>query len=47
MEKISTPPIFTIDPNDENIILEIPADIDPNEQTEPAKKEKVRDIFLF
>lgn len=40
MEKLSTPPIFTIDPNDENIILEIPADIDPNEQTEPAKKEK-------
>ena len=39
--------MFTIDPNDENIILEIPADVDPNEQTEPAKKEKVKNVFRF
>lgn len=42
MEKIPSPPVLTLDPNDDNIILEIPEDKDPNEKaTEPVKKEKV------
>jgi transcription initiation factor TFIID subunit 1 len=42
MEKIPTPPVLTLDPNDDNIILEIPEDKDPNEKSaEPVKKEKV------
>lgn len=41
MEKIPSPPVLTLDPNDDNIILEIPEDKDPNEKaTEPVKKEK-------
>ncbi|XP_061189439.1 transcription initiation factor TFIID subunit 1-like isoform X1 [Saccostrea echinata] len=41
MEKIPTPPVLTLDPNDDNIILEIPEDKDPNEKSkEPVKKEK-------
>ncbi|KAJ8298033.1 hypothetical protein KUTeg_024564 [Tegillarca granosa] len=40
MEKIPTPPVLTLDPNDDNIILEIPEDRDPNAVKEPAKKEK-------
>ncbi|XP_029644075.1 transcription initiation factor TFIID subunit 1 isoform X1 [Octopus sinensis] len=40
MDKIPGPAMLTLDPNDDNIILEVPEDIDPNEQTEPAKKEK-------
>lgn len=43
MEKIPSPPVLTLDPNDDNIILEIPEDKDPNEKTtEPVKKEKVK-----
>lgn len=43
MEKIPSPPVLTLDPNDDNIILEIPEDKDPNEKTtEPVKKEKVQ-----
>ena len=42
MEKIPEPQVLTLDPNDENIILEIPEDRDPNAQKEPiTKKEKV------
>ena len=42
MEKIPEPPVLTLDPNDDNIILEIPEDKDPNEKVaEPVKKEKV------
>lgn len=44
MDVISSPKVLTLDPNDENIILEIPDDIDPNQQTEQGtgtKKEKV------
>nr|XP_022324480.1 transcription initiation factor TFIID subunit 1-like isoform X2 [Crassostrea virginica] len=41
MEKIPEPPVLTLDPNDDNIILEIPEDKDPNEKVaEPVKKEK-------
>ncbi|XP_067663597.1 transcription initiation factor TFIID subunit 1-like isoform X1 [Haliotis asinina] len=40
MDKIPTPPVLTLDPNDENIILEIPADRDSTTESEPAKKEK-------
>ncbi|KAK3100550.1 hypothetical protein FSP39_021637 [Pinctada imbricata] len=41
MDRIPQPSILTLDPNDDNIILEIPEDKDPNEKsTEPAKKEK-------
>ncbi|XP_055893415.1 transcription initiation factor TFIID subunit 1-like isoform X2 [Biomphalaria glabrata] len=43
MDVISSPKVLTLDPNDENIILEIPDDIDPNQQTEQGtgtKKEK-------
>lgn len=42
MDKIPTPPVLTLDPNDDNIILEIPEDRDPNAVKEPAKKEKVK-----
>ncbi|KAH3835031.1 hypothetical protein DPMN_108369 [Dreissena polymorpha] len=34
--------VLTIDPNDENIILSIPEDKDPNTTETPAKKEKVK-----
>lgn len=40
MEKIPKPKILTLDPNDDNIILEIPEDRDPNAKEEPMKKEK-------
>ncbi|XP_059142595.1 transcription initiation factor TFIID subunit 1-like [Physella acuta] len=43
MDSIPSPKVLTLDPNDENIILEIPDDIDPNQQTEQGtgtKKEK-------
>ena len=33
--------MLTIDPNDDNIILEIPEDKDPTAPETPAKKEKV------
>ncbi|XP_055958756.1 transcription initiation factor TFIID subunit 1 isoform X2 [Patella vulgata] len=40
MDRIQSPPVLTLDPNDENIILSIPEDRDPNQPDEPAKKEK-------
>ncbi|XP_052795206.1 transcription initiation factor TFIID subunit 1-like [Mya arenaria] len=40
MDHIPQPQVLTIDPNDENIILEIPEDKDPNTPETPAKKEK-------
>ena len=44
MQKIPKPPILTLDPNDENIILDIPEDCNPKttEQEPATKKEKVR-----
>ena len=42
MDRIPSPRILTLDPNDENIILEIPEDKDPNAPvTTQTKKEKV------
>ena len=44
MEKIPEPPVLTLDPNDENIILNIPEDRDPTSESESqnaSKKEKV------
>ena len=44
MDQIPSPKVLTLDPNDENIILEIPDDVDPNQQedqTPETKKEKV------
>ena len=42
MDRIPSPRILTLDPNDENIILEIPEDVDPSAPVTPAaKKEKV------
>ncbi|XP_067134209.1 transcription initiation factor TFIID subunit 1 isoform X1 [Centruroides vittatus] len=40
--KLPEPKILTLDPNDENIILGIPADPDPNQQSsnEPVKEKK-------
>ncbi|ESP02189.1 hypothetical protein LOTGIDRAFT_212720 [Lottia gigantea] len=46
MDKIPSPPVLTLDPNDENIILSIPEDRDPNQPDEPAKKEKVH-FFIY
>ena len=48
MDKLPEPRILTLDPNDENIILEIPEDKDPNEKPEESssKKEKVRPLSL-
>ncbi|XP_035205757.1 transcription initiation factor TFIID subunit 1-like isoform X1 [Stegodyphus dumicola] len=42
MEKIPEPKVLTLDPNDENIILSIPDDPDPNSLTsnEPVKEKK-------
>lgn len=42
MEELPQPCILTLDPNDENIILGIPEDKDPNkeESVQPVKKEK-------
>lgn len=42
MEKIPEPKVLTLDPNDENIILGIPADPDPNAQPsdQPTKDKK-------
>ncbi|GFS23995.1 transcription initiation factor TFIID subunit 1 [Elysia marginata] len=43
MDHIPSPKVLTLDPNDENIILEIPDDVDPNQQedqTPETKKEK-------
>lgn len=34
MERIPSPPIMTLDPNDHNLILEIPKDFDPKENKE-------------
>jgi transcription initiation factor TFIID subunit 1 len=41
MDYIPSPKTLTIDPNDDNIILEIPEDKDPSAPETPAKKEKV------
>ena len=45
MSKIPEPTIPTLDPNDDNIILEIPEDKDPSSESKEtqsnAKKEKV------
>ena len=42
MDHIPEPRVLTLDPNDENIILGIPEDKDPNkeESVQPVKKEK-------
>ncbi|KAL3880165.1 hypothetical protein ACJMK2_032430 [Sinanodonta woodiana] len=40
MDRIPSPAVLTLDPNDDNIILGIPEDRDPKEQAEPTKKEK-------
>ena len=45
MDRIPSPRILTLDPNDENIILEIPEDVDPSAPVQPAKKEKVITIL--
>ena len=45
MDRIPSPRILTLDPNDDNIILEIPEDVDPNAPVTPAKKEKVRNSY--
>ena len=42
MDFIPEPKVLTLDPNDENIILEIPVDKDPDKKSEPMKKEKVK-----
>lgn len=52
MDHIPSPKILTIDPNDDNIILEIPEDKDPTAPETPSnKKEKVKQylrlILLF
>ena len=47
MDRIPSPRILTLDPNDENIILEIPEDVDPSAPVQPAKKEKVITIFYL
>ena len=48
MDRIPSPPVLTLDPNDENIILEIPADREKKEESEPTKKEKVSVVrFAF
>lgn len=44
MDKIPTPKVLTLDPNDENIILGIPDDIDPSKivkNTRPPPKVKI------
>ena len=47
MEYIPEPAVLTLDPNDENIILGIPEDRDPNKEVaEPVKKEKVRKRYV-
>lgn len=48
MEKIPEPSILTLDPNDENIVLGIPVDLDPNAKpsTEPVKEKKVWQFFF-
>lgn len=48
MEKIPDPKILTLDPNDENIILGIPDDPDPNAKpsSEPVKEKKVREDMV-
>ena len=49
MDSIPSPPVLTLDPNDENIILEIPKDVDPTEESaEPtSKKEKVKEASVW
>ena len=48
MNRIPSPKMLTLDPNDENIILEIPDDVNPTQadtQDAGGKKEKVG--FLY
>lgn len=47
MVKKPEPQILTLDPNDENIILGVPDDPDPNSltNTEPVKEKKVKLCF--
>nr|XP_054754406.1 transcription initiation factor TFIID subunit 1-like [Lytechinus pictus] len=40
MDKIPTPPVLRLDPNDENIILRIPDDIDPDKLAASGKEKK-------
>lgn len=49
MVKKPEPQILTLDPNDENIILGVPDDPDPNSlaNAEPVKEKKVDVICLF
>ena len=46
MDYIPSPKTLTIDPNDDNIILEIPEDKDPSAPETPAKKEKVHYLVI-
>lgn len=49
MDKIPEPKVLTLDPNDENIILNIPDEEDPNssELNEPVKEKKVGFFYVF
>ncbi|XP_077984278.1 transcription initiation factor TFIID subunit 1-like [Glandiceps talaboti] len=40
MENIPSPPLLELDPNDENLVLGIPDDPDPNQETTHAKEKK-------
>ena len=40
MERIPSPLIMELDPNDENLVLGIPDDPDPNQETAQAKEKK-------
>ncbi|KAK7495279.1 hypothetical protein BaRGS_00013461, partial [Batillaria attramentaria] len=45
MDFIPSPPVMSLDPNDENIILEIPKDVDPTaQQAEPTSKKEKQEI---
>ena len=44
MESIPSPPVLTLDPNDENIILEIPKDVDPTEESQEPTSKKEKEI---
>ncbi len=49
METIPSPLVLRLDPNDENIILGIPDDRDPNEvtNTQPVKKQPRRSKIVL
>ncbi len=44
MDKIPEPQVLTLDPNDENIILEIPDDKYPDEERESAESKKEKKV---